>query len=103
MKTELLHTALISFYEGTPEELKQKMFNLYQTLAKDCGGADAGIFDFRVGWNKDRRTKVGRVWDLVEFAVFRDDAALQAFRQHPKHQELAALLRTCADWVVGDL
>ena len=99
----LVHTAVISFREGTPDETKQTVYDMYQTLAEDCGGADAGIFEWKIGWNRDRRVKLGRTWDLVEFVVFRDDAALQAFRAHPKHTAVTDILRECADWVVGDM
>ena len=99
----LAHIALISFYANTPVEVKQKIFGMYQTLAADCGGEEAGILEWKTGWNQDLRTKLGRVWELVEVTRFRDHAALQAFRVHPKHTELTDLLRNHADWVVGDI
>lgn len=98
----LAHIALISFYDGTPEEVRQRIFSMYQTLAEDCGGEEAGILEWHTGWNHDCRVKLGRVWDLVEVTRFRDNDALQAFRAHPKHVELTTLLRNHADWVVGD-
>ncbi len=99
----LLHTAHISFYEGTPEETRQHIFQMYQTLAEDCGGADAGILFWRTGWNRDLREKLGKVWHIAETAIFLDDDALQAFRVHPAHVALTTILRECADWTVGDI
>ena len=100
---KLLHVALISFRENTSEDTKRTIQAMYATLAEDCGGIEAGILSFKIGPNQDLRRKVGYVWDLVEVAVFRDDEALQAFRNHPKHKAITDVLSTCADWVVGDL
>lgn len=43
----LHHDVLISFKEGTSEQDRTRILELYQTLAKDCGGQAAGIIDFR--------------------------------------------------------
>jgi len=40
---------------------------------------------------------------LVEYVVFTDNDALQAFRAHPGHRETFELMRRIADWVVGDI
>jgi hypothetical protein len=95
----LWHSVLISFRDTAPEAVKQDVYERYQTLGRDCGGRDAGILFWRVDWNLDQRKKV----HLVEFAIFRDDAALQAFRAHPKHREITDILFKVADWQVGDL
>jgi hypothetical protein len=95
----LRHVALISFRPCTPPELQEKIFNTYQTVAEDCGGVSAGILEFQVGKNLDLRKGV----HLVEFAEFRDNEALQAFRVHPKHKALTDILREVADWQVGDI
>lgn len=89
---------LISFKEGTPEETRKEVYDLYQTLAEDCGGKEAGILYFKVDYNLDLRKNV----HLVEFAIFRDNEALQAFRVHPGHSKVTNLLREVADWKVGD-
>ena len=98
-KGVLWHVVLISFREGVPEAKRREIFDRYQTLAEDCGGENAGILLWRVGWNLDLRKKV----HLVEIAIFENDAALQAFRKHPKHTELTVILREIADWWVGDI
>lgn len=96
---KLWHVVLLSFRSETPESVREDVYRRYQTLQEDCGGATAGILFFNVQKNLDLRKQV----HLVEIAVFRDEAALQAFRAHPKHQELTNILRRAADWQVGDL
>lgn len=98
VKDKLHHVALIKFHEGVSQETQREIFSRYQTLAKDCGGVAAGILFFKVDWNRDTRKGV----QLVERAIFEDDDALQRFREHPAHKDLADKLRQCADWWVGD-
>jgi hypothetical protein len=98
-ETLLWHTVLISFRDTTTEAVKRDVYERYQTLDHDCGGRDAGILFWRVDWNLDLRKNV----HLVEFAIFRDDAALQAFRAHAKHREITDISSKAADWQVGDL
>ncbi len=98
MKLCLVHTVHIRFKEGTPQEVKEKALNLYQTLGEECGGRKAGILYWSVRPNLDLRKGV----ELVEFVIFTDNDALQAFRVHPAHQEIFTLMREHADWTVGD-
>ncbi|OGG45180.1 hypothetical protein A2673_03765 [Candidatus Kaiserbacteria bacterium RIFCSPHIGHO2_01_FULL_50_13] len=98
-KTFLWHQVLISFRDTASEAVKREVYERYQTLDKDCGGEAAGILFWKVDWNLDVRKGV----HLVEIAVFRDDAALQAFRVHPKHKEITDIVREVSDWQVGDL
>ena len=95
----LWHVILISFRKETPDEVRQKIFDMYQTLPEDCGGKDAGILYFSVNHNLDLRKNV----HLVEIAAFRNEDALQKFRFHPKHALLAKELSAIADWQVGDV
>jgi Stress responsive A/B Barrel Domain len=97
--THLWHSVLISFRDTAPEAARRDIYERYQTLGKDCGGKDAGILFWQVDWNLDQRKNV----HLVEFAIFRDNAAFQAFRAHPKHREITDILFHIADWQVGDL
>lgn len=90
---------LISFKDETPIAQRQQIYDLYQTLAEECGGMDAGILYFLVAPNLDQRKNV----HLVEIALFRSNEDLQLFRQHPKHTELTTILKDIADWQVGDL
>ena len=95
----LWHVVLISFRPETPEKGRQEIYNRFQTLAQDCGGKKAGILFWRVDRNLDLRKNV----HLVEISVFKDQAALQTFRKHPKHKELTDILSRMADWLVGDI
>lgn len=99
MNTFLFHTVLISFTEKATEEQRVKVYDLYQTLAEDCGGRAAGILYFKVDHNLDLRKNV----HLVELAVFTDNEALQKFRTHEAHKEVTDILREIADWQVGDV
>lgn len=90
---------LISFRLETPDSVRQEIYDRYQTLGEDCGGKKAGIVFWSVSRNLERRKNV----HLVEFAVYESNAALQAFRAHPKHKELTDILRNVADWQVGDV
>lgn len=95
----LWHVVLISFRAETPEETRQWIYDRYQTMDVDCGGKEAGVLSWKVERNLDLRKNV----HLVEIATFRDDKALQAFRQHPKHKELTDVLSKIADWQVADV
>jgi hypothetical protein len=95
----LVHVVLISFRAEAAPEQRQQIFDDYQELGGKCGGKDAGILFWQVDHNLDQR----KHWHLVEFAVFRDDAAFQRFREHPAHTELTVVLRDIADWAVGDI
>ncbi len=95
----LWHVLLIKFNTDTAQEAKDRIFGLYQTLATDCGGKEAGILYFKVERNLDLRKNI----ELVEIAIFRDNEALQAFRVHPLHVTLAQDLSKIADWQVGDI
>ncbi|MDO8430326.1 MAG: Dabb family protein [bacterium] len=98
-QNKLWHVVLISFKPDTPETVKQEICNRYQTLDKDCGGEEAGIIFWKVNWNLDLRKNV----DLVEIAVFENNDAFKAFQAHPKHKEMADIIKGVADWQIGDL
>lgn len=55
MKQALWHVVLISFHGDTSLEERKMVWELYQSLAEDCGGEEAGIALFRVDWNLDLR------------------------------------------------
>jgi len=95
----LWHVVLISFRPDAPENLKEWVWNRYQTLDKDCGGKEAGILLWAVRHNHDLRKNV----HLVELSIFRDNEALQAFRAHQKHTELVKITQEISDWQVGDI
>ncbi len=94
----LLHSAHFRFYPSATEADRERVFALAQTLAKDCGGVEAGILYFDFGENGDKRKGI----EVVEYVFFVDDDALQAFRRHPKHAVFAEAMSKIADWTVGD-
>lgn len=95
----LVHVVLISFNFTTPEKQRREIYDLYQDLARKCGGPEAGILFWQVSKNLDLRKGI----HLVEMAIFRDNAALQAFRNHPAHQEIVNILKGIANWYDGDI
>lgn len=94
----LWHVVLISFHANASGSAMQEVYDRYQTLAEECGGAGEGILHFQVNHNLDQRKGV----HLVEIAVFRSNEDLQRFRMHPRHVELTDILKSIADWQVGD-
>jgi hypothetical protein len=97
--TYLHHVVLISFLPDAPEEVRVDIARRYTTLGDDCGGANAGIFFWSVQPNMDVRKNI----HLVEIAILRDTQALEALKNHPKHQAIVELLKGSANWFVGDL
>lgn len=95
----LHHVVLISFKPETPPNKRQEIYDLYQTMDTQCGGREAGILFWKIGYNLDLRKNV----HLVEIAIFRDNEALQEFRRHPAHAVLTGMLSQIADWQVGDI
>jgi stress responsive alpha/beta barrel protein len=95
----IIHVVLISFRPDTTPEQRQQVLLDYQALGERCGGKDAGILFWQVDRNLDQRKN----WHLVELAAFRDDAALQRFREHSAHAQASSVLREIADWAVGDI
>lgn len=94
----VVHIVLIKYQPHATEAQRQEIYDRYQVLAEEVGGAAAGIAHFAVRKNLDTRKGV----ELVELVVFRDDAAFRAFLAHPRHVEIQDILRSCADWWVGD-
>jgi hypothetical protein len=94
----VVHVVLIKYQPQATEAQKQDVYDRYQVLADEVGGAPAGIAYFAVRKNLDTRKGV----ELIELGVFKDDQSFQAFLDHPKHMEIQHILRSCADWWVGD-
>jgi hypothetical protein len=95
----LVHTVLVSFHKHVSNAQRERMIAEYQQLGEKCGGEKEGILFWQAGLNLDQRKN----WHLVEFAIFRDDDALQRFRSHPAHAKLAEIMRLLGDWAVGDI
>ena len=91
---------LIRFRDDASTEAHQQIYDMYQRIAEECGGSEAGILEWQVEWNLVQPPK--RKCDLVEVALFTSIEAIEQFRLHPKHKELTDLLQRVADWWVGD-
>lgn len=98
-ETYLHHVVFISFHDETPEDLRQDISARYTTLGEDCGGKEAGILYWSVQPNLDLRKGI----HLVEIAFFRDRDSYDNFKNHPKHLEVVELLKSSANWHVGDI
>jgi hypothetical protein len=95
----LVHTVLVSFHDHVGEAQRDEIVAEYQKLGEACGGEREGILFWQTGLNLDQRKN----WHLVEFAIFRDNEALQRFRSHPAHVKLSEIMRSLGDWAVGDI
>lgn len=95
----IVHSVLVSFRNHASKEQRDQLVSRYRTLGEMCGGAKEGVLFWQAGVNLDQRKN----WHIVQFAIFRDNDALQHFRIHPAHAELSEIMRPIADWAVGDL
>lgn len=95
----IVHCVLVSFRDNASKEQRDQLVSRYRTLGETCGGAGEGILFWQAGVNLDQRKN----WHIVQFAIFRDNEALQRFRSHPAHIELSEIMRPIGDWAVGDL
>lgn len=98
-ETYLHHVVFISFNDSASEEMKQEISAKYITLGDDCGGKEAGILFWSVQPNIDLRKGI----HLIEIAFFRDHDSYENFKKHPKHVEVVELLKSSANWYVGDI
>lgn len=95
----LYHVILISFLPESDNLVREKITKMYSTLGSDCGGHAAGIIFWSVQPNLDLRKNI----HLVEVAIFKDQESFDKFKKHPKHIEVVELLKSNANWTVGDL
>jgi hypothetical protein len=95
----LVHSVLVSFRDNASQEQRDQIVSQYQAFGGTCGGAKEGILFWQAGFNLDQRKN----WHLVQFAIFRDNDALQRFRSHPAHAKLSEVMSPLGDWAVGDI
>lgn len=98
LETHLLHVVLISFLPTTTQEMRDDVSDRYTMLGQEAGGTDAGILFWSTKPNMDLRKNI----HLIEVAIFKDSQSYEKFKNHPKHKEVVELLKTSADWSVGD-
>lgn len=96
--TYLHHVVLITFLPTASQEIKDEIADRYATLGEDCGGEKAGILFWSAKPNMDTRKNI----HLIEVAIFKDKPSYENFKNHQKHKEVVELLKTSADWMVGD-
>src|SRR5665213_1952853 len=94
-----LHTVHITFYNLTPIEKRMNILERFKNVSEQCGGKEAGI----LAWAFDNKIPNDKYVNVVEFAVFRDDAAFETLRRHPEHQALRKELSGVADWIGADI
>jgi hypothetical protein len=97
-ETYLHHIVLISFLPNISQDIKDEIALRYATLGDDCGGKKEGILFWSAKPNMDTRKNI----HLIEVAIFKDKDSFENFKNHPKHKEVVELLKTSADWSVGD-
>jgi hypothetical protein len=95
----MLHIVLFKFYDHVTPARRTEIRQSMAGLSERCGGAAAGILSWAAEWNLNRK----KGYELIEIAIFADQAALDAFQAHPEHVAFAQEMREVADWVVGDL
>ena len=97
-ETHLLHVVLISFLPATTQEMQDEISDRYAMLGEEAGGEKAGILFWSTKPNMDLRKNI----HLIEVAIFKDKQSYENFKNHPKHKKVVELLKTSADWSVGD-
>ena len=95
----LYHIIFISFKKGTPNSIKKKIYCQYQTLGVETGGRKAGILYWNIQQNLDLRKNI----QLIEFAVFKNEYALERFKNHPKYIKLVEnYVKKYCNWYRGN-
>lgn len=87
------HIVLFRIHDDVPDTTVVRAIDALRNLA-DL----PDILEWTVTLSDDPRK--GRI--VVENALFRHRDSIDAFRTHPRHQETSDLMRTIADWWVGD-
>ena len=98
-RNKIWHTVFIKFRDGVSGDQKRDIFERYQRIAQKPGREAAGVIFFHADWSIDTRGGV----DLIEIAVFEDERAREAFKSGPELVELVEMLRSIADWRIGDM
>ncbi|GAA2080574.1 hypothetical protein GCM10009821_21230 [Aeromicrobium halocynthiae] len=87
------HIVLFRVHDDVPGATVDHALDVLTRLCTLPGATHADVT-----LSEDRRK--GRV--IVQNVRFADRDALETFRAHPRHGEAGALMRTIADWWVGD-
>ena len=87
------HIVLYRVHDDVPDTTVARAIDALRSL-RDL----PDILEWTVTLSDDRRK--GRV--IVENALFTHRDAIETFRTHPRHRDTSDLMRTIADWWVGD-
>ena len=91
----LRHILLFKFNEGAAEEDRVDAIQRLHELGPQCPTVSA----WSIGLNEaDSKS----AYDVAEVADFDDEAALQAYKEHPAHKEFSAFIGTVATWALVD-
>jgi quinol monooxygenase YgiN len=91
--SKLNHTVMFKLHDNVSDEQRTEAVERLTNL-----GAEPGVLSWIVKESTD--TRKGRI--IIEQAVFASEAAYQEFRTSPAHIEVGDLMKTIADWWVGD-
>ena len=89
------HILLFKFNEGVPQEIRDDATQRLVGLGEQC----PTINYWSVGPNQAASPSA---YDVAEVADFADAQALQEYKDHPAHRELAADLGAIATWALVD-
>jgi hypothetical protein len=89
------HILLFRFNEGVPQEVRDDATNKLTALGEQCPTVDYWSVGANIADSKS-------AFDMAEVADFEDEEALQAYKEHPAHRELAEHLGTIATWALVD-
>jgi hypothetical protein len=89
------HILLFKFNEGVPQDLRDEAIERLTGLGEQC----PTVSYWSIGVN---RAESPSAYDVAEVADFTDMSALQEYKDHPAHKELAAHLGTIATWALVD-
>ena len=87
------HVVLFRIHDDVEEHDVTRAVDALRSLAElPC------VEDWRIARSLDERK--GRI--LIEEATFADEAAFAAFREDPRHRDVAARMSEISDWWIGD-
>ena len=88
------HIVMHKFYDEVSPEEKQAAIKMLRELPSRMPD-----FEF-IEWEVYEDIGREKNWDTVEIAVFKDEAQIDTFRNHPAHQEVGKVFKGIADWHV---
>lgn len=87
------HIVLFRIHDDVPEHVVAEALRLLEELS-----AVPGVREWTVRLSDD--TRKGRI--IVQNSLFDGPESIESFRVHPLHRRTTDLMRTIADWWIGD-